>query len=421
MKAIRALFWGNRVGKTEWGAQETARYAQGRHPNRIINLPIEIWCACPSFDQQHETTQKKLEAYIPKQEVLDITYVKKNTWGEIVLKNGTRINFKSYEQGREKFQGVGKRLIWFDEEPPSDIWEEAVVRQEAGIPLDILMTMTPVNGMTWVYDDIYLDTANPDLFVSEASWLDNPFLTQEQQRLMLQQLKTEESVEVRKYGHFISRVGLVCSWWRREKHVREYTEFPKDWAYYEVLDGGWSDPAAWLLVAFDQIGNLHVIDGFLEKELRDEDIKERRDKRTIGLLIRQGYSDNDNPRLNEDLRKLGMPLTPVEKKSGESKSWDETMADAMADYGVIQKGTGEPRLFINKNLSWLIQQIENLKWLEVKGKDGREIRPVWDDHRRFKHHFDGVFALAYFMVSYNKPEYTVVHEQWNPKVWKIGN
>lgn len=146
-RPIRALFWGNRVGKTEWGAQEITRYLLGQHPYRSIDTPIEVWAACPSYDQQKETTQKKLEHYIPKNRIKDVTYVKKNTWGEIVLDNGSKINFKSYEQGREKFQGVGKRLIWFDEEPAHDIWEECFVRTEAGVPLDIILTMTPINGM----------------------------------------------------------------------------------------------------------------------------------------------------------------------------------------------------------------------------------------------------------------------------------
>ena len=65
MQAIRTLFWGNRVGKTEWGAQEVSRYATNNHPYRDIGEPIEIWAACPSFDAQEETTQKKLLTYLP--------------------------------------------------------------------------------------------------------------------------------------------------------------------------------------------------------------------------------------------------------------------------------------------------------------------------------------------------------------------
>lgn len=48
----------------------------------------------------------------------------------------------------------------------------------------------------------------------------------------------------------------------------------------------------------------------------------------------------------------------------------------------------------------MVQEIENLVWLERTSKQGDEIVPKWDDHRRFGHHFDGMRALAYFLVSY---------------------
>src|SRR4030042_1199363 len=317
-KAVRSLFWGNRVGKTEWGAQEGARFSTGTHPYRDIIVPNEGWVACPSFDLQLESTQLKLQKYLSEKEIEKVDYLRSSIWKSVRLKNGSLITFKSYEQGREKFQSAGKRWIWFDEEPPSDIYEECTVRQETGVPLDIWITMTPVNGMTWIYDDIYLDVSNPYLFISEASWLDNPFLDEDAKSRMRRNIKSEESLAVREHGQFVARVGLVCSWWRREKHLQEYTEFPKDWAYYEAFDGGWSDPATWLLLAFDPIGDLHVLDGYSENELLTEEIKRRRDDRTTGLIIRQGYSDNDNPRLNEELLRLGMSLTAIEKKPGES-------------------------------------------------------------------------------------------------------
>jgi hypothetical protein len=100
-----------------------------------------------------------------------------------------------------------------------------------------------------------------------------------------------------------------------------------------------------------------------------------------------------------------MSLEQVDKKTGDSQRWDEILAEKLAEYGKVERGTGKPRLFINKHLDWLIQEIENLTWLEIKRSVGGEtqIVPKWDDHRRFGHHFDGIRALAYFLVSYIKP------------------
>jgi len=399
-KPIRILFWGNRVGKTEGCAQEVAKYVLGKHPSRKVYPPIEVWCACPSYDMQKETSQVKLEKYLPQNEIAKIVEVKSGTWGEVQLKNGSRINFKSYEQGREKFQGAAKRLIWFDEEPPKDIWDECVVRVEAGQPLDVIMSMTPIKGMTWVYDSLFMNTGREDLFISEASWDDNPWLTEDQKKLMEANL-SDEAIQVRRYGKFVKRVGLVCSWWDREKNLMEYGDLPSSWTYFESLDYGFSDPAAYLLCGVDGDGDVHVIDGFREKGLGDSEVYSRRQIKTTGLQIRQGYIDYPDERFRNNLSTLGMHLQQVEKKAGASGHWDETMAEKLAEYGKVQRGTGKPRLFISKHLDWLISEIENLTWLEIKKSVGGEIQivPRWDDHRRFGHHFDGIRALGYLLVS----------------------
>lgn len=413
MAAIRALFWGNRVGKTEWGAQETSRYLQARHPFRILKPPYEIWAACPSFDAQEETTQKKLLTYLPETQIERVEYLRGRIIKKLQLKNGVGISFKSYEQGREKFQGTGKRLIWFDEEPPHDIWEECFVRQEAGQQLDILLTMTAIKGMTWVYDQIYLDTANPDLFVSEAGWNDNPWLTEPQMAQMSRGLSAA-ALKVRREGKFVKRVGLVCHWWERSKHLRHYEHLNRSWTWYEVMDGGYSDPAAWLLIGVDGDNNIHVVNGFRKKQLDAEHIAQQRNNKKGSVMITQGWTDNDDPRLTEDLRKHGMYLTPVIKKAAGTASWDEQLAQLMEQYGQVQAGTGKPRLFISDDLievsektgneeNWLVQEIENLVWLERASQQGEEIVPKWDDHRRFGHHFDGLRALAYFISMYMQP------------------
>ena len=428
MQPIRVLFWGNRVGKTEWGAQEVVRYALQEHPFRKIKYPPEIWCGCPSYDSQKETTQKKLKYYLPESRISDITYVKKNTWGEVVLDNGAKLNFKSYEQGREKFQGVGKRLVWFDEEPPFDIWEECFVRQEAGIPLDTILTMTAIKGMTWVYDHLYLDTGNKDLYISEAGWDDNPWLTKDQKEKMARGL-TPEALKVRREGKFVKRSGLVCAWWRRDVHLRHYEELDRSWTWYEVLDGGFSDPACWLLIGVDGDDSIHIVDGYREKELRTEEIKSKRDGKVGGITLTSGWMDTDNPRLRDELSALGMSLLMVEKRTGESKSWDEILAEKLSEYGSVQKGTGQPRLFISDSLvkydeksgreiNWLVQEVENLSWLAKKDKESSiEVKPLWDDHRKFGHHFDGVRALSYFLISYKKQ--VLPSKEYDKNKWRI--
>ena len=61
------------------------------------------------------------------------------------------LQFKSYEQGREKWQGTALEVVWFDEEPPPDIYIEGLTRtnETGGV---IYLTFTPLNGMSVVVD-----------------------------------------------------------------------------------------------------------------------------------------------------------------------------------------------------------------------------------------------------------------------------
>ena len=57
------------------------------------------------------------------------------------------LSFKSYEKGREKWQGETLDGVWFDEEPPIDIYSEGRTRCQARSGI-VMVTFTPLQGMT---------------------------------------------------------------------------------------------------------------------------------------------------------------------------------------------------------------------------------------------------------------------------------
>ncbi|HPQ42921.1 MAG TPA: terminase family protein [Syntrophales bacterium] len=407
-KTIIALFWGNRVGKTQWGAQTVAKVALGEHPTI---QPGEIWSFCPSFDEQKDTTQKKILKYIPVHRIIDKTWLRKGILKELVIDAGSgrisKITFKSYEQGREKAQGAGKCLIWFDEEPPKDIWEEGFVRQEAGIKLHIILTMTPIKGMTWVYTDIYLKTDNPDIFVSKAGWKHNPWLTQEQIAVMSRGL-TEAALKVRRDGDFVKMVGLVCGWFGRETHLVDIKELPDGDTYFGI-DFGFSAPTAGLWVRIDREFNFWIFDGFYRRELTNPDIQKiiRLKEQGVGRVIRIGDSAQASD--IKQLKDSGISIEGVKKEPGTSKeNWDEYRARLMENQGKIQEATGKPKIFISKNLvetdengnkyNFLVKELENLRWEEVKTEMGIEQKSIWG--KQAKHAID---ALSYILATINRP------------------
>lgn len=391
-KTLRALFWGNRVGKTEWGATEAAKIVLGEHP---FIPPSDGWIFCPSFDEQKDTTQLKLLRYIPENRIVDRTWLRKGILKELVVESGTgkrsKITFKSYEQGRDKAQGAGKGWIWFDEEPPKDIFDECSVRSEAGHPLYLWMTMTPIKGLTWVYDSIYLNTSNPDIFVSTATWDDNPFLTEEQKEKMAARLSSA-ALKVRREGKFMRQVGLVASWFDRTIHVMDFDEIP-DGEFYMGIDFGFSNPACGLWVSVSANEDIWVFDGFYGTGMTNPDILSACEEKEEFIKDRRITRIADSAQASDikELNDAGYRIQGVEKQSGtKHENWDEWRAKLMEDVGRIDPEDPEkkhPRILISSKLvaydedgnpfNFLVKELENLRWEEVKTDTGTAPKSVW--------------------------------------------
>ena len=181
MHKNRWVFGGNRSGKTECGAVETVWLARGNHPYRKVEGDTCGWVVSLSTQVQRDVAQKKILHYLNKDWIEDIimlsgkksaceygvidTILVKNIFGGI-----SKIGLKSCDQGREKFQGTSLDYVWFDEEPPLDIYTECKMRvlDKAGI---LYGTMTPLKGLTWVYEQIYLNNNNdPDVWYEQMEW-----------------------------------------------------------------------------------------------------------------------------------------------------------------------------------------------------------------------------------------------------------
>ncbi|MBR1984527.1 MAG: terminase family protein, partial [Clostridia bacterium] len=218
-KRNRWVFGGNRTGKTECGAVESVYLARGNHPYRKNKKDVEGWVVSLSSQVQRDVAQKKILHYLNPDWIVDIVmqsgrrdfpengvidYIKiKNVFGGI-----SRIGFKSCDQGREKFQGTSLDFVWFDEEPPKSIYLECKMRviDRQG---EVFGTMTPLKGLSWVYDEIYLNCHNDnEVWYEQMQWEDNPYLSPVEIKQIETSLGVDE-VESRKYGHFLGCEGLV--------------------------------------------------------------------------------------------------------------------------------------------------------------------------------------------------------------------
>lgn len=159
---------GNQLGKTVAGSAEWAIHLTGRYPDWWPGVRFEEpgrwWAAGETKVSTRDSIQKLLvgnpeneaewgTGMIPGDDIVD-TYRAMgvaNALDSVTVKHvsgGTStLLFKAYEQGRAKWQADTLLGVWFDEEPPLDIYTEGLTRTNAtgGIAM---LTFTPLKGMS---------------------------------------------------------------------------------------------------------------------------------------------------------------------------------------------------------------------------------------------------------------------------------
>lgn len=268
-KRNRWVFGGNRSGKTECGAVECVWLARGIHPHKNNRNNVFIWAVSLSKQVQRDVAQNKILHYLKPDWIKDVImdtgskdYPENGIIDYIIVENvfggESKIGFKSCDQGREKFQGTSLDYIWFDEEPPEEIYKECKMRvvDRCG---EIFGTMTPLKGLTWVYNTIYLnESEDSEVWCQTMEWEDNPFLNQDEIK-SLKSTMSEEELESRCYGKFIAKGGLVYPEFNPDIHVIEPFDIPKEWQDNISIDPGLNNPlsAHWYAVDYD--GNVYVV------------------------------------------------------------------------------------------------------------------------------------------------------------------
>ncbi len=267
-KRNRWVFGGNRSGKTECGAVETVWLARGIHPFRSNKDNVNCWVVSLSQHVQREVAQQKILHYLDKNWITEVVMLSGSKqsmdYGVIdyimvqnVFGGQSKIAFKSCEQGREKFQGASLDFVWFDEEPPRDIYEECRMRviDRCG---HIFGTMTPLKGLTWVYDEIYLNCHNSsDVWCIFMEWADNPYLSSVEVATMTETMSAEV-LESRRYGRFQSSGGMVYSEFSEANVIAPF-DLPIDWQDVLSIDPGLNNPLSCHWYARDYDGNVYVV------------------------------------------------------------------------------------------------------------------------------------------------------------------
>lgn len=408
----RWVFGGNRSGKTECGAVESVWLALGEHPYKPNRPDVQGWVVSLTQQVQRDVAQSKILKYLPPRRIEDVvmTSGRKGSpeYGiidHILVRNAfggiSKLGFKSCDQGREKFQGASLDFVWFDEEPPLDVYEECRMRvfDRSGY---IFGTMTPLKGLTWVYDEIELNSRNdPEVWCTHMEWKDNPYLDPAEVENMSAVMSADEQ-QSRRYGRFFAGEGLVYPEFDPARHVIDPFDVPPEWQCAVSIDPGLNNPTSCHFYAVDFDGAIYVVGEHYE---RGRGIDWHAEK-ILALADRLGWRRDTSGRLRALIDSAASQRTLASEKSVAELFYERGIAvntRVNKDlYSGIQRVKSlfsrvPTRIFIFRDCVNLIRELKGYWW-----GDGDRPRKV-DDH--------ALDELRYFVMTQPPPSLPAVPEK----------
>ncbi len=413
-KRNRWVFGGNRSGKTQCGAVETVWLARGIHPYRQ-NIPnVSCWVVSLSQQVQRDVAQQKILYYLDKNWIVNVCMQQGHKGspqnGVIdyidianVFGGTSRIAFKSCEAGREKFQGASLDFVWFDEEPPRDIYEECRMRV-----LDknghIFGTMTPLKGQTWVYDEIYLNCHNSsEVWYVTMEWADNPYLKSAEVQALSTTLSADQ-LDSRRYGRFSAMSGLVYPEFD-QTNVIEPFDIPPSWQDVMSIDPGLNNPLSCHWYARDPSGNIYVVAEHYQAN-KDVDYHASQIRQICHNLgwkqVNGKYQTLMDSASNQRTLNGTRSVAELFEQQGIAVNTrvNKDLYTGINKVKALLKGTEEGKLFIFSNCVNMIREIKGYQWAQ-------------NDHpvKRDDHAMDDLRYYVCNVVKQNSPKQTLTAVQ----------
>ena len=184
----RLLMAANQVGKSTAGAAEAALHLTGKYDaweqatglvweGRRFDRPVKGWVGCDTWQNTRDGMQRLLigppqieedwgTGLIPGADIITCSRrqgiadcldgVVVQHWKNVAQRGApprfekdglSTLGFKSYDQGRRKWQGETLDFVGFDEEPDEEIYTEGRTRTNATAGI-VWLTFTPLLGMS---------------------------------------------------------------------------------------------------------------------------------------------------------------------------------------------------------------------------------------------------------------------------------
>lgn len=401
----RLYIGGNRSGKTTGGIAEDIFWLTGRHPYRKVPQGgVRGRIVGVDFIQGVEKILKpEMMRWVP------VSDLRGNSWSDaydvqertLHFENGSFVEFMSYDQDVDKFAGTSRHFVHFDEEPPEDIYHECMTRliDTAG---SWWMTLTPVMGMEWMYDDVYLPglTNDSNISVIEVDMTENPYLDQNEIQEYVKNLP-EDDADARIHGKFVRRGGVVYKAFEKKIHVvRSLEEVPTSWELYASLDHGYNNPTAWLYHGVDSDGNVCTFAEHYESEMIVSEHAEQLKLINKSIGRDPGIYVGD-PAIAQRQAVTGTSIQTEYAQNGIyiTLGNNDVLAGINKINSYLSHAPGRPpRWVITENCTNLIREIQKYRWKTWSSKKSERSNNKFDvPHKKDDHACDSARYLFSLM------------------------
>jgi phage terminase large subunit-like protein len=262
----RLLMAGNQLGKTLAGGFEVAIHATGRYPDwwqgKRFDKPTVGWACGVTGEVVRDTVQKVLVGRTGQH---GTGAIPKDAIAELVSARGTPdlldtikvhhvsggisiIGLKTYASGREKFQGETLDYVWLDEEPPADIYTEALTRTNVGAN-PVWLTFTPLQGISTVVKR-FLHEKSEDRHKVVMTIDDVEHYSEDEKKKIIASYPPHEA-EARIKGIPVLGSGRIFPV-AEETIAIDNRTFPSHWPRIGGCDFGWTHPFAAVELVWDR-------------------------------------------------------------------------------------------------------------------------------------------------------------------------
>jgi len=285
-KRERLLRAGNQNGKTFCVGSEAAYHLTGLYPEdwvgRVWRRPVVVWASSETGESTRDNPQRSLLGTIGEEgtgaiparclgdygmamgvaNLYDFIKVRHHTDGK--FDGWSLLRLKYYAQGRRKWQGPPVDFVWFDEEPPEDIYDEGLARTIATGGCAAL-SFTPLLGMSSVVLRFLGKDATPDRADVNMTIEDAEHISKEERDRIIASFPAHQR-DARAKGMPTLGSGLIFPVLEEFIKCAPFA-IPKHWSRLVGGDFGWDHPSGWVWMAHDlDTDTVYVYDTYRARE-----------------------------------------------------------------------------------------------------------------------------------------------------------